>query len=267
MEASGIIRSGTGITIDGNNSMIFSSQPLTISTPKYANTSLTLSPSGKLILNPSNAIELFSNMDMNGNSISNVYRIDGGGLGVILGDGEPIAITNLGTGVVKVFGDVLSSGQVDLTSDVTNILPAQNGGTGVDGSAAANGAVLIGNGSGYTLSNLTAGNNVSITNSAGGITIAASSRTAVSAAYTALSTDYILGVTVSGVTVTLPSAASVTAGKMFIVKDESGGAAVSNITITPAAGETIDGAGGNATISTNYGTLKIYSDGTNWFTF
>lgn len=47
------------------------------------------------------------------------------------------------------------------------------GGTGVTGTP-TNGQLLIGNGTGYTLATLTAGANVTITNSAGGITIAAS---------------------------------------------------------------------------------------------
>ena len=46
------------------------------------------------------------------------------------------------------------------------------GGTGTT-SAPANGQLLIGNGSGYTLSTLTAGSNITITESSGGITIAA----------------------------------------------------------------------------------------------
>ena len=45
------------------------------------------------------------------------------------------------------------------------------GGTGVDASAAANGSTLIGNGSGFSLSTLTAGKNISITNGAGSITL------------------------------------------------------------------------------------------------
>lgn len=45
------------------------------------------------------------------------------------------------------------------------------GGTGVDGSAAANGTLLIGNGSGFTLSTLTAGVGMVITNTAGAIKI------------------------------------------------------------------------------------------------
>jgi hypothetical protein len=59
-------------------------------------------------------------------------------------------------------------------SEITSgILPAARGGTGVDASGAANGRLLIGNGSGFTLASLTAGANVTITPSAGGITIAA----------------------------------------------------------------------------------------------
>lgn len=56
---------------------------------------------------------------------------------------------------------VLSSGQVAVA----------RGGTGVDGSSAANGSLLIGNGTGYTLATLTAGSNITITNGAGAITI------------------------------------------------------------------------------------------------
>ena len=37
------------------------------------------------------------------------------------------------------------------------MLSAGQGGTGVDGATAANGQLLIGNGSGYTLANLTQG--------------------------------------------------------------------------------------------------------------
>lgn len=51
-------------------------------------------------------------------------------------------------------------------------LAVARGGTGVDGSAAANGTLLIGNGTGYTLTTLTAGTAISITNASGSITIA-----------------------------------------------------------------------------------------------
>jgi len=58
-------------------------------------------------------------------------------------------------------------------SDITSgTLPIARGGTNLS-STPTNGQVLIGNGSGYTLATITAGPNVTITNSAGGISISA----------------------------------------------------------------------------------------------
>jgi hypothetical protein len=62
------------------------------------------------------------------------------------------------------------------TRDLANalgILSVGNGGTGTD-EVPANGELLIGNGTDYTLSTLTAGSNITITNGSGTITIAAS---------------------------------------------------------------------------------------------
>jgi phage-related tail fiber protein len=73
-----------------------------------------------------------------------------------------------------------SYGKVQLAaagSHVTGILPVANGGTGLNTSAAANGQLLIGNGSGFALANLTAGTGVTITNGAGTISIAVNSAT------------------------------------------------------------------------------------------
>lgn len=50
-----------------------------------------------------------------------------------------------------------------------------------------------------------------------------------------------------------------------VVKDESGGAATNNITIDTEGAETIDGAN-SIVINANYGVLRVYSNGTNWFT-
>ena len=75
-------------------------------------------------------------------------------------------------GPVKASSGVLSVGTIDLTSEVNGILPVGNGGTGINGSAAPNGHILIGNGSGYTLSEVTGTTNqVNITNGAGSITL------------------------------------------------------------------------------------------------
>lgn len=59
-----------------------------------------------------------------------------------------------------------------LTLGWTGQLAVSRGGTGVN-TTPANGQLLIGNGSGYTVANLTAGTGVSISNSAGGISISA----------------------------------------------------------------------------------------------
>jgi len=89
-----------------------------------------------------------------------------------------------GTGTVQgltLSGTVTSTGSltlggslsaVDLTSQVTGTLPIANGGTGLT-STPVNGALDIGNGTGFTRTTLTAGSGVTITNLAGGITIAA----------------------------------------------------------------------------------------------
>lgn len=70
------------------------------------------------------------------------------------------------------------------------------GGTGIT-TTPANGALLIGNGTGYTSSTLTAGTNITITNSAGGITIAAagSSSTYTRTSFTATSGQTTFSVT------------------------------------------------------------------------
>ena len=81
-----------------------------------------------------------------------------------------LSSSTLGSGVTA--SSLTSVGT--LTSGTWNANPIGYlyGGTGTT-SAPANGQLLIGNGSGYTLSTLTAGSNITITESSGGITITA----------------------------------------------------------------------------------------------
>lgn len=85
------------------------------------------------------------------------------------------AVTGTISGNATIGGTLGVTGVSTLASLVLGTpLVAQYGGTGVNGAAAANGALLIGNGAGFTLATLTAGSGVTINNTAGGIEIAAS---------------------------------------------------------------------------------------------
>lgn len=81
--------------------------------------------------------------------------------------------------------------------------------------------------------------------------------------YTMATTDTVIltDSTSAAFTVTLFAAV---AGALVIIKDSTGQGATHNITIVPASG-TVDGAA-NVKITTNYGVVRLTSDGTNWFT-
>lgn len=101
----------------------------------------------------------------------------------------------------------LVSQDLSLTADVSGILPPANGGTGLDGSGATNGQLLIGNGSGFALSTITGtANQVNVTNGVGSITLstpqdiaATSSPTFVGATLSGLTQNSILFAGASGV--------------------------------------------------------------------
>jgi hypothetical protein len=105
------------------------------------------------------ATGILQNVTYNGNTIGIAY----GGTGATSSAG---ARTNLGAAA--------SGNNSDITSitGLTTALSASQGGTGINGGSAANGRLLIGNGSGYTLASLTQGNGIAISNGSGSITIA-----------------------------------------------------------------------------------------------
>ena len=110
-----------------------------------------------------------------GSTQSIVLRGAGPTTGVTIPAGARALVAWNGSDFVKIV-----SNPVSLTTDVTGVLPEANGGTGE--SSYTNGQLLIGNtAGGLTKAALTAGANVTITNGDGGITIAASDTTGITA--------------------------------------------------------------------------------------
>lgn len=92
-------------------------------------------------------------------------------------------------------------------------------------------------------------------------------RTATATDYDILESDYMIGVTSTAAARAIRlMSGTVRAGRTYIVKDESGACSANNITVSTEGAETIDGAA-SIVMSTDYQTVRLYCDGTNWFTF
>ena len=79
--------------------------------------------------------------------------------------------------------------------------------------------------------------------------------------------EIILGVDTSEPRTIYLSDEDLKEGRIIIIKDETGNAETNNITVEPeTSGVLIDGEESKV-INTNYGVLRLYSDGNNWFTF
>jgi len=126
-------------------------------------------------------------------------------------------------------GNIASSGGTAPNITFTGTLPVANGGTGL-ATTPANGALDIGNGTGFTRTTLTAGSNITITNGAGSISIA-STAAGVSGGQQVF--------TASG-TFTIP--AGITQAKVTVVGGGGDGGALSS------AGAAGGGGGGGAAI-------------------
>lgn len=111
----------------------------------------------------------------------NTLLVTEGGTGSVASlSGSAIMISLSGAIVQGGFGSsttILHGGsaptysKVDLVNDISGVLGLGNGGTGLTNTTPGNGKLLIGNGTGYTLANITGGTSINVTNSAGGILI------------------------------------------------------------------------------------------------
>ena len=92
------------------------------------------------------------------------------------------------------------------------------------------------------------------------------SRTAIATIHTASVGNYILGVTAVPTQI-LFDATLFSTGQVLVIKDESGAASISNtILLNASASQTIDGVA-NVSIESPYGSVLLYSNGSNWFIY
>lgn len=181
--------------------------------------------------------QLGGDLDVNGNNI------------VSTSDGD-ITITPNGT------GDIVLDGQK---------WPQADGSSGqylkTDGSGQLSWGTVSGGGGGGSSTVALLGSSTSA--------ITAGASAAIDATHTsnhAISTDNVIipvNTSSSAVTITLYSTSG-NAGRVVCVKDVGGAAYTNNITIDTYGSETIDGQATQA-ISSNYGAVKMFCDGSNWF--
>jgi len=88
------------------------------------------------------------------------------------------------------------------------------------------------------------------------------------ASYTLQAGDKILGVSYSatGATSVILATLEMKEGRLLLVKDIGGNADPNTITVSTEGEEKIDGAD-TQTITSDYGILRLFSNGTNWFTW
>ena len=176
------------------------------------------------------------------------------------------AITNYPLGQVAFYGwanNAFRSGALIRATPTENYSFASNLGTKIE-------FYTVSNGSGTNTLALTIDNDNDLICERGvsiGGNLGLNRTSITTATYTTVVDDEILHVTYTAtgtVAITLEDDFKYD-GATYIIKDAGGNASSFNITITAENG-TIDGAA-NATISGDYDSISIYSDGTNWFIF
>jgi hypothetical protein len=137
------------------------------------------------------------------------------------------------TGVITIdtTGTTWTQANRSLTQGTVGILPVGAGGTGLNLASAANGSLLIGNGTGMSSATLTAGTGITITNSVGGITVANSTLTT-----TQVANSFLAGPTSGGAAA--PTFRAMVAADLPTVPLSKGG---TGLTSNPTAGAILVG--------------------------
>ena len=148
---------------------------------------------------------------------------------------------------------------------LTNALRVAEGGTGVD-STPTNGQLLIGNGSGFALSTLTAGTGMTITNASGSITLSSAGLPTInvtaSTAITAVANNHYVLTAGSAATVTLPSSPS--SGNVVWITVANG----LTTNVVARNGQNINSIAEDMTINSAYAGIQLrYADATKGWVF
>jgi len=176
----------------------------------------------------------------------------------------------------SMFAPKFTAGTVSTAQQTTSTATPNYGGNGIVRPNGGSGGGVAG-----SFTNITATGNLTVSGSSilgdstsdsttinGAVTLNGSiyfRATLVSATYTVLSTDYIIGANSSGSSfgITLPSVASTTTGRVIIIKDETGFSTTNPIYISASSGETIDG-DSIITIDSEYTSIGLYCTSTGW---
>jgi hypothetical protein len=173
------------------------------------------STTGKLVQNSVGILSDTGDLTgLNSITLTTALGVASGGTGVTTSTGSGANVLSTSpTLVTPILGTPTSvtltnATGLPLTTGVTGTLPVANGGTGST-TTPTNGQLLIGNGTGFSLATITQGSGISVTNSAGGITIASTVTPGTGTVTSVTGTGTVNGITLMG---TVTSSGNLTLG-------------------------------------------------------